>query len=368
MKIDPTKPYNDLPHLPPNVDLKDQELLLATLEASDAIAQLKTMLTMSQNTVINTLDLLSPLFVPEAVTSSGVENIITTNNSVYVAKIMEERELNPAEKEVINYTQALFKGMVIVSRKGILTTNDYLALQKILEPSKVGIRKIPGTQLKNPLTGDIVYTPPEGERLIRDLLSNFERYFNEEVPAHEIFSHMAILHYQFEAIHPFLDGNGRTGRMLMPLYLMRHNRLPYPVLFISRYILENRNEYYKNLREVTNGGEWKKWILYITNATTEQARYTCKVLEKIQNTIDVVRKVLREKLPAVYSAELVEFLFSNVYFTQKQFENSLKISPMTARKYLQALIDEEVIQRQKQTGRNKYLYITPRYISILKKA
>lgn len=366
MKVDPDKPYNSLPHLPPKVDLKDQELLLATLDASDAIAQLKTMLTMSDHTVDNTIDLLSPLFVPEAVTSSGVENIITTNNSVYVAKIMEERELTPAEKEALNYTQALMTGTVSITRNGHLATNDYIELQRILEPQNAGIRRMPGTQLKNPITGVVYYTPPEGENRIRNLLSNFEKYFNEDVPTHEVFSRMSILHYQFEAIHPFHDGNGRTGRMLMPLYLMRHGRLPYPVLFISHYILEHRDSYYKGLRDVTFEGKWREWILYVTRATAEQARYTCDILRKIQSTMNTVRENLREKLPSIYSAELVEFLFSNVYFTQKQFESELGVSPMTARKYLQELVSEKIVYRQKQTKKNRYIYITPRYIKILK--
>ena len=172
--MDPTKPYNSLPLLPPQLDLKNQDFLLATIDASDAIAQLKTMMTMSDRSVANTLDLLSPLFVPEAVSSSGIENIITTNNSVYIAKITEERALTPAEKEAINYTEALIYGATQLFRREILTTNDYITLQHILEPEQGGVRKLPGTQLKNPATNHIYYTPPEGESAIRDLLKNFE--------------------------------------------------------------------------------------------------------------------------------------------------------------------------------------------------
>ncbi|HEY1835779.1 MAG TPA: Fic family protein [Candidatus Saccharimonadales bacterium] len=366
MKADPLKPYSNLPLLPPKVDFKDQDILLATINASDAIAQLKTMLTMSDHTINNTLDLLSPLFVPEAVSSSGIENIITTNNSVYVAQILEERELNPAEKEALNYTNALTEGAIKLVSTGCLATNDYIAIQHILEPQKPGIRKLPGTQLKNPNTDVVYYTPPEGEVVIRKLLANFEQYFSEDVPAHEAFARMAILHYQFEAIHPFSDGNGRTGRMLMPLYLMKQGRLPVPVLFISRYILEHRDEYYKKLRSVTFTGAWKEWILYILAATAEQARYTCEVLEKIQRTIKNTRDILRTKSSSIYSAELVEFLFSNVYFTQKTFENELKVSMMTARRYLQELERQKIVVKKKQTGKNRYIYITPHYIRILK--
>ncbi len=368
MPVDPTKPYNALPQLPPDVDLKNQELLLATLEASDEIAQLNTMLTMSDRNVLSSLDLLSPLFVPEAVSSSGVENIITTNDSVYVAKISEARDLTPAEKEALNYTEALSHGAMKILAKGFLATNDYIALQQILEPAKAGLRKLPGTQLSNPITKVIYYTPPEGEPVLRELLANFERYFNEESPSHEVFARMAILHYQFEAIHPFPDGNGRTGRMLMPLYLTKQKRLPVPVLFISHYILEHRDEYYEKLRNVTYRGEWKEWVLYITKATAEQARYTCQVLGKIHHTTQAVRDALKDKLPAIYRAELIDFLFTHVYFTQKNFEAEMKISPMTARKYLQGLEEVKIVMKRKQTGKNRYIYITPSYIRILKSA
>lgn len=368
MPFNPLIAYNDLPMIPPEVDLKDQELLLATIEASDAIAQLKTMLTMSSRTISNTMDLLSPLFVPEAVSSSGIENVITTNDSVYVAKIKEERELTPAEKEALNYTEALLEGARRVFKQGFLATNDYIAIQEILEPIKKGIRSLPGTQLANPITKVVYYTPPDTEKIIRDLLANFEKYFNEASPTHEIFARMAILHYQFEAIHPFPDGNGRTGRMLMPLYLTQQKKLPVPVLFMSHYILEHRDEYYEKLRAVTSSGEWKEWILYITKATTSQALYTCKILERIRMAINKVKNTLKTDLPTVYSSELVDFLFSNVYFTQKGFEDEVRVSPMTARKYLQELESKSIVIKNKQTGKNRFIYVNPSYTNILKQA
>ncbi len=368
MIFTPNEPYNELPLIPPNLDFKDQDLLLAALEASDAIAQLKTMLTMSSRTINNTLDLLSPLFVPEAVSSSGVENIITTNNSVYIAKIKEERELSPAEKEALDYTEALAEGAIRLSEHGFLATNDYIAMQRIIEPNKAGVRKLPGTKLANPVTGTVYYTPPVGEQLLRNLLKDYENYFNQAASTYEVFTRMAILHYQFEAIHPFEDGNGRTGRMLMPLYLMQQGRLPVPVLFISHYILEHRDEYYKKLRAVTTHSEWKEWILYIIQATKTQAEYTCRVLEKIRKAINKVKMDLREHLPTIYRSELVDFLFSHAYFTQNQFENEISVSPMTARKYLQELERIGIVKKSKQTGRNRYLYITPGYVNILRQA
>lgn len=366
--MDPNKPYNDLPLIPPRVNLKDPDLLLAALEAGDAISQLKTMLTMSNRNIMNSLDLLSPLFVLEAVSSSGVENIVTTNDSVYYAKIQEERELSPAEKEALNYTKALMEGASILTSKGYLTTNNYLALQKLIEPGNPGIRKLSGIQLANPVTKVVYYTPPEDENRLRDFLKNFEVYFNQDTPIHEVFARMAILHYQFEAIHPFRDGNGRTGRMLMPLYLMKQGRLPVPVLFISHYILDHRNDYYTKLRLVTQKQDWKSWILYICRATAEQAKYTCQILEKIQNTIKKTKATIREKLDYLYSQELVDYLFSNAYFIQKDFEKEVGVSPMTARKYLSDLEKEGIVVKHKQTKKNRYIYITPQYIKILKQA
>lgn len=367
MKPDRTQPYNNLPLIPPEIDLKDKDILLATLDASDTIAQLNTILTVEARSLFNSFDMISPLFVPEAVTSSGIENIITTNDSVYVAKILEKRELTPAEKEALNYTQAIIFGFVKLDKQNYLATNDYIKLQRILEPNKQGIRKQAGTDLRNQ-SGYIYYTPPTGEGRIRSLLLDFERYFNEESPKAEIFARMAILHYQFEAIHPFSDGNGRTGRMLMPLYLVKQKRLSYPILFISHYIIEHRDEYYKKLRDVTFEQKWKDWILYILAATTEQAKYTCEILEKIRNTINSIRARLKSELTTVNSTELVDFLFSNVYFTQKDFEKAIKISPMTARKYLAKLETGEIIKKSKQTGRNRFIYITPDYIKILRRA
>lgn len=365
-KFNPLLPNNGLSLLPPEVDLRDVDILLATLETSRSVSQLRTRLTLSKRSIANTLDLLSPLFVPEAVASSGVENIITTNDSVYIAKIKEERDLDPIEKEALSYTEALFKGAQLANIKGFLSTNDFITMQSILEPTKKGIRNYPGTTLKNPTTDKVYYTPPVGEKLIREKLANFEKYYNEKSPVEEIYARMAILHYQFEAIHPFGDGNGRTGRMLMPLYLTIQKELPVPVLFISQYILANRDEYYRKLRDVTEKGKWKEWILFIMDATEKQADYTTKVLERIQTNIEVVKKLLKHKYKDIYSSEMVDFLFSRAYFTEKEFEQEMRISFPTARKYLAILESERIVGKKKQTGRNRFLYVNLRYVNILR--
>ena len=320
---------------------------------------------MSKRTIANTIDLFSPLFVPEAVASSGVENIITTNDSVYIAKIEKTRALEPVEKETLRYTEAVEQGAHIVNNRGFLATNDYVKLQKTLEPAQNGIRNYPGTTLRNPITGKVYYTPPVGEKKIRELLSNFEKYYNEKAPTHEIYARMAILHYQFEAIHPFGDGNGRTGRILMPLYLMVQQELPVPVLFISQYILNNRDRYYELLRGVTNSGNWKDWMLFIIEATEKQADYTTGILQKIQVNLGKTKTVLREKYHAIYSSELVDFLFSRAYFTEKDFEREINVSPVTARKYLAILEAEGILGKKKQPKRNRYLYVNKKYTDVI---
>jgi Fic family protein len=364
-KFNPLIANNNLALLPPNVDLSDKDFLLSAYKTKNVIAELKTRLTLNKRSIANTLDLLSPLFVPEAVASSGVENIITTNEGVYLARIKEERELTPSEKEAVNYTDALMLGAQILNKKQFLATNDYIKIQAVLEPSKMGLRNAPGTVLSNPATKKVYYTPPDNEKVIRDKLQNFENYFNERPEEYEIYARAAILHYQFEAIHPFWDGNGRTGRILMPLYLTLQKELPVPILFISQYILKHRDDYYQKLRAVTEKGEWKEWILYIMAAIREQAKYTCGILEKIQSNIREVKGIIKAEYAFMYSSELLDFLFSNAYFTEKQFEGELKIAYNTANKYLDILEKANIVERKKQEGRNRFLYVTKKYIEVL---
>ncbi|HSX02455.1 MAG TPA: Fic family protein [Candidatus Saccharimonadia bacterium] len=367
--IDPTKPYNNLPLIPPaNVDFETPAILKASLEAAGAIGELRASIWTDPSNAMRALDMVRPLFVPEAVTSSAVENIVTTNEKVYEAQTEASYKQTPAEKEAIRYVDALTRGIYRLADRAFLNTNDFITLQEILEPTRSGIRSFTGTHLSNPATGEIYYTPPEGEKLIRSLLANYERYLNDKAPLTEVYARMAILHYQFEAIHPFPDGNGRTGRMLMPLYLMLQGQLDIPVLFISRYILNNRDEYYQRLRAVTLNGEWEAWILYIIQATTQQARYTSGVLRKVRNTIEMVTADIKKNLPAVYRPELVDFIFSEPYFDVAYFQKQMGISYATARKYLDLLEQGKYLSRKRQNGRNRYLYANPRYLNILKQS
>jgi len=367
--IDLKKPHNSLPGIPAsNLDFKDPDILIASIATSQAIGSLNTILGADKQNIRHSLNLMSPLYVPEAVASSGIENVITTNERIYRAKLLEAGEIKPHEKEVMRYTDALIFGFKELADKDFLATNQYIGIQKTLEPTKSGIRKLPGTQLKDPKTGRVYYTPPEGESRIRGLLANYEKYFNEKAPEHEIFGRAAVLHYQFEAIHPFHDGNGRTGRMLIPLYLSKQRVLHLPLLFVSKFILENRDDYYLLLRNVTYKNEWKPWVLYILKALEKQAKYTLKILRKIHDFQQELEKELKELIGHSYARDVAELLYLNPYFVQKDFEKNLEISYVTARKYLAILEKKGIIVKKKQPKRNRFLYVCPEYIKLLKNA
>jgi len=367
--VDPKKAYNDLPLLPPKgFNFDDPDILKASISASQAIASLNATIRSDISNVSHSLNMMSPLYVPEAVTSSGVENIITTNERVYEARLLEEEDVTPQDKEVMRYVDALAAGTAILTKKGFLATNDYIHIQKILEPTKTGLRKLPGTQLANPKTGQVYYTPPDNENDIRRLLKNYEDYFNGEAPKHEIFTRAAILHYQFEAAHPFHDGNGRTGRILIPLYLTAQKVLDGPLLFVSKFILENRDEYYELLRNVTYKDDWKSWILYMLKAFEQQANYTLEVLKKINYFKTKLETKLNELMGHAYARDIASFLYEHPYFVQAEFEKSLDVSYVTTRKYLQLLEQEKVVVKKKQAKRNRFIYACPEYILLLKKS
>ena len=367
--LNPNQPYNNLPKIPTNgLNFKDPDILIASIATSQAIGSLNAILGADRSNVTHSLNLMSPLYVPEAVASSGIENVVTTNEGIYRAKVFEDNEIKPREKEVMRYTDALILGFKELTEKDFLATNQFIEIQRTLEPNKSGLRKLPGIQLKNPHTNEVYYTPPDGETRIRDLLANYENYFNEKAPVHEIFGRAAVLHYQFEAIHPFPDGNGRTGRMLIPLYLSKQRVLTLPLLFVSRFILENRDDYYRLLRNVTYNKEWKPWVLYILKALEKQAKYTLRILQKIHDFQRELEKKLEKLVGHAYARDIAQLLYQMPYFAQKDLEKRLDISYVTARKYLAILEEGKIIIKKKQPKRNRFLYVCPEYIKLLKNA
>lgn len=353
MTLDPQSPYNDLPKLPPKYLLDDIDILKKVNRANKAVSQL--------NGLIRTLDkpdiILGPLKVKEAVESSSIENINTTISDALQAELFSPEILSPEQKETKNYKQALLLGYEKIKKKRLLATNDIVDIQKKLGIIHPGIRNLPGTKIGNQTTKEVFYTPPEGEQIIRDLLQNFDTYYNDIDQDPDYLVKMAILHYQFEAIHPFFDGNGRTGRILMVLYLTLHDVLISPTLFISKYINQNRSTYYRLLKEVTFENNWKEWILFILDAAEMQAQNTNQIILSIL----VLKKKFQERvLPQfnfIYTQELLIYLFSNAFYTQAALMQATPIkSNRTAFEYMNTLLGAGVLKIAKSKSREKVYY------------
>ena len=344
MSFDPSQPYNELPHLPPNFNFDDIEILKKVNRANIALSRLSG----EAKSIPNREVLIEPLSFREAVASSEIENIHTTLEEAFQVTYFDQTELKKEQKETKNYRDALTAGYKLLNDRGFLNTNSFESIQAILEPDKVGIRKIPGVQIKNKSTDEVIYTPPVGEDLIRTLLKNFEDYFNSFDENVDVLIKMAVLHYQFEAIHPFLDGNGRTGRMLMVLHLCLANRLELPILFISGYINSHRSDYYRLLRQITKDNNWREWILYILDAVEEQSIKTTNSVTGIRNLMQEYRNKISTDLPKIYTAELVEYLFSYPYYTQSTMQQKLNIaSRNTASKYFSELQTIGILKEEK---------------------
>ncbi|MCK9280249.1 MAG: Fic family protein [Melioribacteraceae bacterium] len=358
-KFYPELPHNNLPILPPTFNFDDVEILKKVNTANIALTRLSG----EAKSIPNRHLLIEPLSFREAVASSEIENIHTTFNEAIQVTYLEESELKIEQKETKNYREALLKGYNLVTAKEFLNTNSFITIQSILEPSKPGIRKISGIKIQNKNSGKIVYTPPEGEDLIRKLLKNYEDYFNDSSDKIDPLIKMAVLHYQFEAIHPFLDGNGRTGRILMVLYLCMVKRLELPILFLSGYINQNKNEYYNLLRGVTQKDNWKEWIIYILNAVESQSINTTKSVISIRELMQKYRLEIKDKTK-IYSADLIEYLFSSPFYNQKTLQTSLGISRNTTSKYFSELERLYLIQSYKY--KNDKIYYSPEFQSLLK--
>jgi Fic family protein len=256
-------------------------------------------------------------------------------------------------------------GFRTIQKKKILTINTIIEIQQILEENNAGVRKLPGTALRNSVTGKVIYTPPDKTDVIYSLLSNLEKFINldeDEIP-HLI--KMAIQHYQFESIHPFYDGNGRTGRILNILYLIMSGLLEQPILFLSGYIIENKSEYYRLLQAVRTNNKWEDWILYILKGVEITAQATINQVTEINALFDQIKEKTRKEIPKIYSKELIELLFEHPYSKSEYLENRLDISRITAAKYLKALENIGVLQSKKVW--KETLYINTALFEQLKK-
>jgi len=342
----------NLKELPPRMDLETPAILKQAVKASRALAELKGI----SKTIPNQSILISTLPLLEAKDSSEIENIITTHDEIYKQELFRQNIESPAAKEVSNYNEALQKGYETVKKNGLLTNNQILEIQSILEKNNAGFRKVPGTELKNQTTGKTVYTPPQNPQEIVRLMGNLEKIINEtgfwDI---DPLIKMAVIHYQFESIHPFYDGNGRTGRILNILYLVKEGLLDLPVLYVSRYIIKNKGEYYTLLQKVRENEAWEEWVLYLLAGVEETALFTSQLVTEIRNLMQDYKQRIRKELGAIYSQDLLNNLFRHPYTKIEYMANELNKTRQTAAKYLDQLVEHGFLHKQQIWRQNYYI-------------
>lgn len=357
MTFDRLHPYNDLPDLPPPGTLETHAVLKKTNSANKALALLRGagLLIPSQTVLIQALGL------QEAKLSSEIENVVTTNDELYRAFAIDG-DIDSQTKEVLSYKDALWHGFNSLKQKRLLTTPLFEELAQMIVGNTAGIRENAGTKLSNPLTGNVIYTPPAGKDVIRNKLSNLEKFIYAEDELDPLVK-MAIIHYQFEAIHPFYDGNGRTGRILNVLYLIEKKLLDIPILYLSSYIIKNKSLYYNGLRDVTEKQAWESWILYILEGIEETAKITQEKIIAIRTLFDRTTELVKQKLPKIYSKDLIEILLRQPYCKIRFLEEEGIAQRQTASYYLQELEKAGILRRLK-IGREIY-YINDAFLRIL---
>ncbi|UOB16909.1 Fic family protein [Abyssalbus ytuae] len=356
---DPEIPYNNLPLLPPSKEIENTAILKKTITASRALSELKGAITNLPNPIL----FIDTINLQEARASSAIENIITTQDELFKASVADKKNNNPATKEVIHYKDALWYGVEQIKKRPVLTTNLFMAIMRIIKENESGIRNAPGTQLKNPVTKKVIYTPPEGENVIREKLKNLEDFIHTKDDIDPLVK-MAIIHYQFEAIHPFYDGNGRTGRIILLLYLKFTNLLNLPALYLSSYIIEHKDQYYANLRKVTEDQNWEDWILYMLDMVEQTALRGRQQIAEIEKLMNTMGAEIHEKLPKVYSKDLLEVLFKLPYTKRNQLEKAGLGNLKTVGNYLKEL-ESNGFLKSEQVGKEK-LYLNFRLLEVLK--
>lgn len=345
--------------LPPNYNFDTVKILKQLSLSHKALAELKGY----SEVVPNKNILINAAMINEAKNSSEIENIVTTHDEIYKALSTSKGTL--ASKEVINYRTALWKGYELIKENGFLSTNMIIKIQKTIESSEAGIRTTPGTTLINEKTGEIVYTPPQSYSEIIDLMNNLEVYINNNDEIDDLIK-LAIIHYQFESIHPFYDGNGRTGRVINVLYLTLKNLLDSPVLYMSKYINNHKQEYYKVLQNVRDENDYENLVLFKLKAVEETSIQTLSLLKQISSLIDETANEIRRKLPKIYSKELIEVLFYEFYTKIVYVEEQLNVSRRTASTYLIEL-ESAGFLTSKMEGREK-IYLNNKLFELIKKA
>jgi Fic family protein len=343
---------SDIQLLPPKTDVETKAVLKKTAEAHRYLAELKGVAFSIPNQRI----LLDTLSLQEARESSAIENIISTFDDVYQSNYSSSSFASPAAKEVHAYAKALKKGFELVQQQGLLTNTIILNIQQEIEHNRAGFRRLPGTKLLNQRTGEVVYEPPQSYDTIVALMSNLESYINDEKMSDaDPLVKMAIIHHQFESIHPFYDGNGRTGRIINILYLIKNDLLTLPILYISRYIIEQKDGYYRLLQNVRDTGQWEPWILFMLDAIVETAKSTIRLITDMSTAMQRYKQVIRKDAPKVYSHELLNNLFRYPYTKIEFVMRDLEVSRNTAIRYLERLEQLDLLVKRKIGRENFYI-------------
>lgn len=358
--FDKDKPYDDLPLLPPDTELETKAVLKKAISSNRQLAELKGL----ANTIPNQNILINFITLQEARSSSEIENVITTNDKLFEAFSLDSERVDSATKEVLRYREALWKGYELLRERQVLSSNLFISVCNIIKQNQAGIRNTPDTQIVNQKTGKTIYTPPGTKTVILEKLKNLETYIHDDDDEIDILIKLAVIHYQFEAIHPFSDGNGRTGRIVNVLFLVFKGVLDLPILFLSQYIIANKGKYYKCLRQITENNKWEDWILFILEGIEKTAQATREKIIQINDLFETTLSYAKKKLPNyMYSKELVELLFEQPYCKVKFLVSKEIAQRQQASKYLQALENLGIL-KLKKVGREK-LYLNVKLFELL---
>lgn len=341
-----------IPILPFETDLETKVVMKKVAAARSALAELKG----AASSIPNETILISTLSLQEAKDSSEIENIITTHDELYQSDFLAKKFKTLASKEVHNYAEALRTGFEIVKQKGYISNNHILEIQASIEENRAGFRKVPGTELKNEQTGETVYTPPQSYDEIVELMNNLEKFMNDNsISDLDPLIKMAIIHHQFESIHPFYDGNGRTGRIINILFLVKEGLLNLPILYLSRFINQNKGDYYKLLQKVRTDNAWEEWTHFILEGVEQTSLQTIQQIHGIKILMQKHKRKLRTDLPKIYSQDLLNNLFRHPYTKIDFVMSDLAVSRPTATRYLDELAKIGLLKKEKLGKDNYYI-------------
>ncbi len=356
--FNPEVPYNNLPPLPPPADqIETTQILKRCINSRVALAELKQAAELIPNSAV----LVNALPLLEARASSEIENIVTTTDKLFEFADIAEDRADAATKEALRYRTALYEGTKMVQRR-MLSTDMAIQICSTIKGLELDIRAKSGTTLKNRVSGETIYTPPVGQQLLIEKLNNWAEFMHRNTEIDPLVR-MAVQHYQFEAIHPFEDGNGRTGRILNILFLVEHGLLDSPILYLSRYIIQNKADYYRLLSGVTKEQDWTPWILFILDGVEETCTWTTDKIKSIRELMEHTGQFVQKQLPKIYTWELVELLFKQPYCRIGNLVDNGIAKRQTASVYLKQLCELGIL-REVKSGREN-IFVHPKYIELL---